>query len=179
MDTSNESEIRINDKSVKALNFIKNIHPRAIALDHITWVSEDQSIGNLRTMTGQYLEYLPEGAGRTFKDAAGFYLSDETAAYDICRKYNIELVIIRKQLLMLTQLNVLFADPELKSDDYFIVSRKSPGSSTVDITFNPRGQNTMLFKMLRSQQLNKFQLVYEDKSPNTALADIVVYKPTP
>jgi len=176
LDPANEYEIRTNEKSTKALDYLKAIYPRAITLDHVTWVSEDQAIGNLRTMTGQYLEYLPKGAGPAFQDVSRFYLSDEEAAYNICLKYGVELIIVRKQLLMLPQLNILFNDPQLNSEDYFKVSRKSTLSNEIDIAFNPRGQNTMLFKMLKCQQLNKFQLVYEDKDETSPLASLAVYQ---
>lgn len=176
LDPANEYEIRTNEKNTKMLSYLKDFYPRAIALDHVTWVSEDQAIGNLKTMTGQYLEYLPKGASIAFQDVSRFYLSNETEAAEICLKYGVELIIARKQLLMLPQLNILFNNPQLNSEDYFKVKRKSPFSKETNIIFNPRGQNTMLFKMLRSQQLNKFKLIYEDKEKDASMADVVVYQ---
>ncbi len=103
-------------------------------------------------------------------------MSDEDNAYKLCQEYNVDLVIVRKQLLQLPQLSILFASPELKSDDYFKIVKESPNSPEMTISFTPPGMQTMFFKMLNRQQLGKFELVYVDQVQNDPLPFLVVYK---
>lgn len=176
LDPGNPEEVRTNEKSISMLEFLRNRYPQAIAMDHIMWLSEDEAVGGLRMVNGQYLEYLPAGASEVFRNVSRFYLSDEQTAYDICRKYNIQLVIVRKQLLQLPQLSILFAPPGLRSEEYLKVTKQSPDTPEMTINFTPKGLQSMLYRMLNRQKLEKFELVYADQAPGDPLPFAVVYK---
>lgn len=158
------------------LGFLKQKYPRAITVDHITWVSEDAAVGCLRMVDGQYLEYLPKGSSEVLQDISKIYLSDEDNAYKICQKYNVDLIIVRRQFLQLPQLSILFAPPELKSDQYLKITKEYEESAEITINFTPLGMQTIFFKMLNRQQLAKFELVYADQDKNNTLPFLVVYK---
>lgn len=178
LDPKNANEVRTNEKSLKMLEFLKNKYPDAVTVDHITWMSEDEALGSTKMIGGQYLEYLPAGASEALKDISRIYLSDEEQAYKICQKYNVELIIVRRQFFQLPQLSIIFAPPELKSQEYLTVAKDDPRSAEITISFTPKGTQSMLFRMISRQKLNNFELVYvdadqENKSPIPAL---VVYK---
>jgi hypothetical protein len=145
-------------------------------VDHITWVSEDAGAGSLRMVNGQYLEYLPKGASEVLKDVSKIYLSDEENAYKLCQKYNVDLIIARRQFLQLAQLSILFAPPELKTEDYFKIIQEFEDSPDIAINFTPLGMQTILYKMLNRQQLKMFELVYLEGGHNDPLPFLVVYK---
>ena len=176
LDPNNINEVRTNAFSIKMLEFLKQKYPQAITVDHITWISEDAAVGSLRMVGGQYLEYLPKGSSEVLKDISRIYLSDEDNAYKICQKYNADLIIVRRQFLQLAQLSILFGPPELKSDDYFKITREYEDSPDMTINFTPLGMQTMFFKMLNRQQLKDFELVYAEQDKTTPLPFLVVYK---
>jgi hypothetical protein len=173
LDPKNGNEVRTNERSIKMLEFLRQNYPGAITVDLISWVSEDEAVGSLRMMSGQYLEYLPKGSSEALKDTSRIYLSNEEKAYAICLKYGVDLIIVRQQLLQLPQLSLLFAGNEFKSEDYFTINKES---DTLTITFNSQGTETILFKMLNCRQFKRFDLVYNDKNKNDPIAFIVVYK---
>ena len=176
LDPKDINEIRTNERSIRMLEFLKSRYLNAISIDHIMWISEDAAAGSLRMVSGQYLEYLPAGSSEVFKDVSRVYLADEEAAYKICRKHNVDLIIVRKQLLQLPQLSILFAPPGLKSEDYLKVTKQSQDAAEMTINFTPKGTQTMLFRMLNRQPLKNFELVYADQEPNGPLPFAVVYK---
>jgi len=176
LDPKNINEVRTNEKSIRMLEFLKDKYPKAVTIDHISWMSESEAVGDLRMVGGQYLEYLPPGSSEVLKDISRFYLTDEEGAFDICQKYNTDLIIVRKQLLQPAQLSLLFAPPELKSEDYLKITKESPESSEMTITFTPKGIQTMLFKMICRQKLKNFELVYADQEKNEPFPFVVVYK---
>jgi hypothetical protein len=176
LDPNNLNEVRTNAISLRMLEFLKQKYPDAITVDHITWVSEDEAWGSLRMVAGQYLEYLPKGSSEALKDVSRVYLSDEDNAYKICQKYNADLIIVRRQFLQLAQLSILFAPPELKSDDYFKITREYEDSPEMTMNFTALGMQTMFFKMLNRQQLKDFELVYTEMDKTTPLPFLVVYK---
>jgi hypothetical protein len=176
LDQNNINEVRANALSIKMLEYLKQKYPKAITVDHISWVSEDAAVGSLRMMDGQYLEYLPKGSSEVFKDVSRVYLSDEESAYKICQKYNVDLIIVRKQLLQPAQLSILFAPPELRSQDYLKITVGYQDSPDMTIDFTPLGAQSILFKMLNCQQLKRFELVYSDRTKNDPLPFLVVYK---
>ena len=176
LDPKNVNEVRTNEKSIKMLEFLQDKHPNAVTIDHISWMSEDEAVGSLRMVAGQYLEYLPAGSSEALKDTSRVYLSDEENAYKICQKYNTDLVIVRQQFLQLPQLSLLFAPREINSDDYLKITKEVEGSNEITINFTPKGTQTILFRMLNRQKLNRFELVYADQDKNTSLPFVVVYK---
>jgi len=176
LDPNDINEVRTNALSIRMLEFLKQKYPKAITVDHISWISEDAAVGSLRMVGGQYLEYLPKGSSEALKDISRIYLSDEDNAYKICQKYNADLIIVRRQFLQLAQLSILFGPPELKSDDYFKIPREYEDSPDMTINFPPLGMQTMFFKMLNRQQLKKFELVYAEQDKTTPLPFLVVYK---
>lgn len=176
LDPSSANEVRTHEKSIKMLETLKEKYPKAITIDHITWISEDAAVGRLKMVGGQYLEYLPKGSSDVLKDISLIYLSDEETAFRLCQKYDVGLIIVRKQMLQLPQLSILFAPPGLKSDDYFKVTKKFPESEEVTINFSPRGLQMMLFRMLNRHELKHFELVYSDQYKNDPLPFVVVYK---
>lgn len=176
LNPNNVDEVRTNTKSIKMLEYLKQKYPQAITVDHISWISEDAAVGSLRMVGGQYLEYMPKGSSQALKDISKIYLSDEDNAYKLCQKYNVDLIIVRKQFLQLPQLSILFAPPELKSEDYLKIVKESAEASEMNVSFTPLGTQVMFFKMLNRQQLSKFELVYADQSQNDPLPYLVVYK---
>ncbi|MFH0877439.1 MAG: hypothetical protein V1863_04360, partial [Candidatus Omnitrophota bacterium] len=136
-----------------------------VTVDHITWVSEDAAVGDLRMVSGQYLEYLPPGSSEALKDISRIYLSDEETAYQICQKYGAELVIVRKNFLQLSQLSILFAPPEINSEEFVRVMKEAPESPEVTISFSPKGMQTVLFAMLNRLPMTHFEPVYIDRDP--------------
>jgi len=176
LDPHNVNEVRTNAKSIKMLEFLKTAYPNAIAIDLVSWVSEDEAAGSLRMVSGQYLEYLPAGSSEVFKDVSRVYLADEEAAYNICRKYDTDLIIVRQQFLQLPQLSLLFAPRELRSEDYLKITKETEGTNEMTITFTPQGTQTMLFRMLNRQKLNRFELAYADEDRAGSLPFVVVYK---
>jgi hypothetical protein len=176
LDPTNTNEVRTNEKSIKMLEFLETKYPQAVTIDHISWVSEDEAVGSLRMVAGQYLEYLPPGSSEALKDTSRVYLADEEGAYKISQKYNTELIIVRKQLLQLPQLSLLFAPSELKSEDYLALAQGPEGSGQITITFTPKGLQTMLFRMLNRQKLERFELIYAEQDKNDPLPFVVVYK---
>lgn len=177
LDPRNPNEVRTNEKSVKMLKFLKSNYPRAVTVDHITWMSEDEAVGDLRIMAGQYLEYLPAGSSEALKDISRIYISDEENAYKLCQKYNVDLIILRKQFLQLPQLSLLFAPPELKSEDYLKVTKEKEEGNEITVSFTPKGIESMLFRMLSRQKLEKFELVYADADNTEPIPFLAVYKP--
>jgi len=176
LDPNNINEVRNNALSIKVLEFLKQKYPKAITVEHITWISEDAALGSLRMLGGQYLEYLPKGSSEVLKDISRIYLSDEDSAYKICQKYNVDLVIVRRQFLQIAQLSILFAPQELKSEDYFKITREYEDSPDMTINFTPLGLQTMFFRMLNRQQLKRFELVYGEQDKSMPLPFLVVYK---
>ncbi|MFH1355235.1 MAG: hypothetical protein ABIH19_03710 [Candidatus Omnitrophota bacterium] len=176
LDPDSISEVRTNARSIKMLKYLKDNYPQAVTIDHITWVSEDAGAGSLRMVGGQYLEYLPSGSAEVLKDISRFYLSDEDKAFEICKKYDVELVILRKQLLRIPQLSILFAPPELDSEDYLSPSKESRQSKELTINFTEEGVKSMLFQMLNRQDLKHFELVYADEVEDDSIPFLVVYK---
>jgi len=176
LNPNNIGEIRTNAFGLKMLEFLKEKYPNAIAVDHITWVSEDEAIGSLRMIAGQYLEYLPPGSSDALKDVSRIYLSDEEKAYNICRKYNVDLIIVRSQFMQLPQLSILFGPPEFKTEDYFKILQEYEGSPDITINFTQLGMQTMFFKMLSVQPLKLFELVYLEPTKNGPLPFLAVYK---
>jgi hypothetical protein len=158
------------------LNFIRENYPDAITVDHISWVSEDEAIGKCRMINGQYLEYLPKGSSQAFIDVSKIYLSEEEEAFKICQKYNVGLVIARKHFLQLPQLSILFAPKELKSDDYLKIVKESPNSDKITVSFAPEGIKTLFFRMINRQNLQHFDLVYQDTGQSDNIPNLVVYK---
>jgi hypothetical protein len=156
LNPKNPFEIRSNEKSIKMLEFLKAKYPKAITIDHIFWSSEDESVGDLRMVIGQYLEYLPKGSNEAIEDVSRFYFSDEVTAYKICQKYNVDLVIARSQILEGGMFEMLF---------YPLIRHKSIQAS-----------GTMLLSMLNSQALKGFELVYIDREEPAAMPFAVVYK---
>lgn len=177
LNPKSENEVRTNEKSIKMLEYLQKNYPEAIAVDLISWVSEDEAVGSLRMISGQYLEYLPRGSSEALKDVSRIYISNEEKAYEICLKYGADLIIVRQQFLQLPQLSLLFAPPEFNSNDYLAITKESPEAATYTISFSPRGMETILFRMLSGQKLKRFELVYADptdkKSP---MSFLVVYK---
>lgn len=169
-------EVRTNEKSIKMLEFLRNNFPGAVAIDHITWVSEDAAVGKLKMVNGQYLEYLPEGSSQILKDVSKVYVSSEEEAYKICQKYGADLIIVRKQFLLLAQLSILFAPPELNSEEYLKVTKEFQDSTEITISFTPKGMQTIMFRMLNRQPLDRFELVYADQDQSGAVPFLVVYK---
>ena len=176
LDPKNENEVRTNAKSIKMLEFLKENYPQAKAVDLISWVSEDEAVGSLRMISGQYLEYLPKGSSEALKDVSRIYLNNEDRAYDICLKYGVDVIIVRQQFLQLPQLSLLFASNELKSEDYFNINKENEASNNFTISFTPKGVETILFKMFSRQKLKKFELVYQDLDKNHPMPFLVVYK---
>ncbi len=176
LNPDNIDEVRTNSRSIKMLDFLRQKFPHAITVDTMTWISEDAAVGGLRMVGGQYLEYLPKGSSQVLKDISKIYMSDEDNAYKICQQYNVDLIINRRQFLQLPQLSILFAPPELKSNDYLKIVKESQGSPEMTISFTPLGMETMFFKMLNRQRLSKFELVYVDRVQNDPLPFLVVYK---
>jgi len=176
LDPKNVNEVRTNEKSIKMLEFLKDKYPKAVTVDHISWMSEDEAVGSLRMVAGQYLEYLPRGSSEVLKDISRVYLADEEGAFKICRKYDTDLVIVRKQLLQIGQLSLLFAPAELRSEDYLRVTQEGQGSGMMTLTFTPKGLQTMFFRMLNRQKFQRFELVYADQDKNDPLPFVVVYK---
>lgn len=176
LNPKNPNEVRTNEKSIKMLEFLKTKYPAAITIDHISWISEDAAVGSLRMVAGQYLEYLPKGASEVLKDISKVYLADEENAYKICQKYNTDLIIVRKQLFQLPQLSLLFAPPELKSEDYLKITKENKESPEMTISFTPKGMQSILFLMLNRSSLKRFELVYADQDKNDPLPFVVVYR---
>jgi hypothetical protein len=176
LDPHNVNEVRTNAKSIKMLEYLKQNYPNAITIDLISWVSEDEAVGFLRMVAGQYLEYLPPGSSEALKDVSRFYLADEEGAYNIGRKYDVDLIIVRQQFLQLPQLSLLFAPSELRSDDYLRITKEAEGSGEVTINFSPKGTQAILFRMLNRQKFNRFELVYADEDRAGPLPFVVVYK---
>jgi hypothetical protein len=176
LDQKNPNEIRTNGRGIKMLEFLKSNYPNAVTIDHITWVSEDEAVGSLKMVSGQYLEYLPAGSSEALKDSSRVYLAEEEGAFKIFQKYNAELIIVRRQLLQLPQLTLIFAPPEFSSEDYLRVTKESEESPEVTISFTPNGMKSLFFRMLNRQQLNRFELVYADDDKIAALPFAVVYK---
>ncbi len=176
LNPDNINEIRSNALSLKMLEFLKQKYPQAIAVDHITWVSEDEAVGSLRMINGQYLEYMPKGSSEVLKDVSRIYLSNEEDAYKLCGKYNVDLVIVRSQFLLLPQLSILFAPPELKMDDYVRVVQEFEDSPEVNIQFSPLGIQSLFFRMLNRQPLKNFELVYSQEDKTRPIPFLVVYK---
>jgi hypothetical protein len=170
------NEVRFNERSLKMLNFIRENYPDAITVDHISWVSEDEAIGKCRMINGQYLEYLPKGSSQAFIDVSKIYLSEEEEAFKICQKYNVGLIIARKHFLQLPQLSILFAPKELKSDDYLKIVKESPNSDKITVSFAPEGIKTLFFRMINRQNLQHFDLVYQDTEQSDNIPNLVVYK---
>jgi len=92
------------------------------------------------------------------------------------KKYNADLIIIRRQLLQLPQLTLLFAPPELNSEDYLRVTKESEESPEVTISFTSKGMKTLLFQMLNRRKLERFELVYVDDDKIASIPYVVVYK---
>lgn len=156
LNPKNPFEIRSNEKSIKMLEYLKSKYPKAITIDHIFWSSEDEAVGDLRMVIGQYLEYLPQGSSRAIEDVSGFYFSDEAAAYKICKKYNVDLVIARRQAV----------DPGMFEMLFYPLIRQEP----------MQVRQTMLFSMLKAESLKGFELVYIDREEPKAIPFAVVYK---
>jgi asparagine N-glycosylation enzyme membrane subunit Stt3 len=176
LDQNNPNEVRANARGIKMLEFLRDKYSKVVAIDHITWISEDTAVGGLLMVAGQYLEYLPKGSADALKDSLLAYLSDEEEAYRILSKYNADLIIVRRQILNMGQLSILFAPPELKSEDYMKITRDSLDPAQVSINFTPRGIQTILFRMLSRQELKHFELVYCDITSSDTLPFAVVYK---
>jgi hypothetical protein len=176
LDSNDINEVRANARTSRMLEFLKEKFPRAITIDHITWASEDEALGDLRMVGGQYLEYLPEGSSEALKDVSLVYFSNEEAAYKIFQKYNADLIIVRRQSLQMAQLSILLAPPEINPDDYLRIIKDSPDSSGLTINFSPAGTKTILFLMLQKANLKRFELVYEDSEPGNPVPFLVVYK---
>jgi len=176
LDQERLGELRSNIESIRMLQYLRENYPAAITIDHITWVSEDEAVGGLRMVAGQYLEYLPQGASEVFKDVSRFYLSGEEAAYKICKKYNVRLAIFRKHFLQLPQLSILFSPPEIKSDEYIKISRLRPNSLDMRLDFTAKGRETMLFKMINRMQMKNFELIYSSQGKEDPLPQLAVYK---
>ncbi len=174
LNPGNPNEVRSNRNSIKMLKFLKTSYPKAIAIDHFTWMSEDEAIGSLRMVAGQYLEYLPAGSGEALKDVSRLYLADEEGAYKICQKYNVDLIIVRKQLP--PRLAALFVLPELRVEDYFTIMKVSPGSKEIAVSITSLGMQTLFFQMLNSQKLKHFELVYTCEDGFDPVPFAVVYK---
>lgn len=172
----NPNEIRTNERNIRMLEYLKANYPKAVTIDHITWVSEDEAVGSLRMVSGQYMEYLPKGSSEALQDSSRAYLSDEEGAFKIFKKYNAELIIVRRQLLQLPQLTLLFAPPEFKSEDYLRVTKEREESEEVTISFTPKGTKALFFQMLNRQGLSRFELVYADDDKITSIPFAVVYK---
>ncbi|OGX15496.1 MAG: hypothetical protein A2166_05035 [Omnitrophica WOR_2 bacterium RBG_13_41_10] len=176
LNPNNKNEVRTNVKSIKMLEFLKENYPQSKAVDLISWVSEDEAVGSLRMISGQYLEYLPQGSSEALKDVSRIYLSDEDKAYEICLKYGVDLIIIRQQFLQLPQLSLLFAGNEFKSEDYLTITKQSEESNAYNISFTPLGIQSIFFKMLSRQKLKKFELIYQDPDKNHPFPFLVVYE---
>jgi hypothetical protein len=126
-------------------------------------------------VNGQYLEYLPGGSSQAFIDISKIYLSQEEDAFKICKKYNVDLIIVRKQFLQLPQLSLLFAPKELKSEDYLRIAQETKDSKGITISFTPTGMKTLFFRMLSRQPLQHFELVYQDLIEKDNIPQLVVY----
>lgn len=176
LDPKQYNEVRTNEKSTKMLKFLRDNYPGAATIDHVTWVSEDAALGRVRMIGGQYLEYLPSGSSEVFKDISRVYLSAEEEAYQLCRKHKVDLIIVRKQFLLLPQLSILFAPPEFDSQDYMKVTKESQESREITINFTPKGRQSMLFRMLNTEKLERFELVYADGYKNEPIPSLVVYR---
>ena len=176
LDLKNNNEVRSNGRSIKMLEFIHKNYPDAVTVDHITWVSEDEALGKCRMIHGQYLEYLPVGSSQIFIDASKIYFVNEEEAYQICKKYNVDLIIARMQFLRLEQLSILFAPKELKSENYVNVTKESQASQEITLNFTPLGTQTLLFQMLNCQKLKRFELIYRDQNQGERTPFLVVYK---
>jgi len=170
------NEVRANERSIKMLEFINKNYPDSVTVDHITWASEDEALGKCRMMNGQYLEYLPKGSSQVFIDASKIYFVNEEEAYKICKKYNVELIIVRIHFLRLEQLSILFAPKELHAEDYIRVTKESQESQEITYNFTPLGTQTLLFQMLNCQKLKRFELIYRDQNQGESFPFLVVYK---
>ncbi len=176
LEPNNINEVRTNTRSIKMLKYLKEHFPKALTFDHITWVSEDEAVGDLHMVGGQYLEFLPEGSSQVLKDVSVAYLGTEEEAYKIFSKYNAELIIVRRQILQLPQLSLLFAPPELKVDEFVKIIKEDESSEQITMNFTPQGMQSIFFRMLNKQKLDKFDLVYSDSIPGEPLPFVTVYK---
>jgi len=170
------NEVRANNRSIKMLKYLKANYYQAVTVDTISWISEDSAVGKLRMVAGQYLEFMPKGSSEALKDISRIYLNAEEEAYKLCLKYNVDLIIVRKQLMQLNQLSILFAPPELNSQDYLSIKKESPESREITVAFTPLGMQSMYFRMLNRMQLEKFEMIYVDQAADEAAPFVVVYK---
>ena len=78
--------------------------------------------------------------------------------------------------MQLNQLSILFAPPELNSQDYLSIKKESPESREITVAFTPLGMQSMYFRMLNRMQLEKFEMIYVDQAADEAAPFVVVYK---